>query len=176
VVLKVPLICNYYHTTFKGGFSLWIRIDTNSKLTISRQLYNKLKDMILGGTLSPNEKLPSTRALARDLGISRNTVLEVYNQLICEGYLEGHHGSGTIVTACISKKLEKDNTINRNSLPDSHKKDVYLIDFRSGVPDLEYFPKKEWGKLYHNICNDLPATALRYSSPAGVFELRNAMS
>lgn len=50
------------------------------------------------------------------------------------------------------------------------------IDFRSGVPDLTLFPRKEWARLYYNVCNDLPETALRYYPPAGIPELRNALS
>ncbi len=155
---------------------MWLSLDLNSNLTITRQIYFKIKEMILSGALSQGEKLPSTRTLADELHISRNTVLEVYNQLIAEGYLEGHHGSGTIVSPLIADQLKAFVRNDVNTISISNKASVNLIDFRSGVPDLSYFPRKEWGRLYHDICYDLPASSLRYISPAGVLELRNELS
>lgn len=155
---------------------MWISIDPDSSITMTKQLYCKLKEMILDGTLVSGVKLPSTRALSTELGLSRNTVLEAYSQLISEGYIEGHHGSGTVVTDSLPVKLLK---TDRKNIPDSSdfiKTDAGFIDFRSGVPDLEYFPRKNWGRLYHNICCDLPASALRYYNPAGVYSLRQAIS
>jgi GntR family transcriptional regulator/MocR family aminotransferase len=156
---------------------MWISIDTKSSLSLTRQLYNQLKERIITGAFAPKEKLPSTRALAEELNISRSTVLEVYDQLIAEGYLEGHHGSGTLVADCIPKHPDSlSSTLCSPSLPDCSQVTEHYIDFRSGVPDLGFFPRKEWGKLYHNVCNDLPNSALRYYNPAGVPELRNTLS
>jgi Transcriptional regulators containing a DNA-binding HTH domain and an aminotransferase domain (MocR family) and their eukaryotic orthologs len=154
---------------------MWISIDKESSLTISRQLYQQMKKMIISGAFQPMEKLPSTRALAQELNISRSTILDVYSQLISEGYLEGHHGSGTVVAKCLPKPFLTPDTAVTKQIPERCR-EKYLIDFRSGVPDLEYFPSKEWGKLYYHICSDLPASALRYYNPAGVYELRLAIS
>jgi GntR family transcriptional regulator/MocR family aminotransferase len=155
---------------------MWIILDTDSGIPLSRQLYNKIKEMILTGSLSPEEKLPSTRTLAKELLVSRNTVLEAYNQLIAEGYLEGHHGSGTVVTTGIQLPPKITGTKDVVAPLILQLKDPDRIDFHSGVPDLAYFPRKEWARLYYQFCNDLPITALRYHSPAGVPELRNAIS
>ncbi|HWT74871.1 MAG TPA: PLP-dependent aminotransferase family protein [Mobilitalea sp.] len=155
---------------------MWISVDPADSLPLTRQLYQKMKAMILEGTLTPGEKLPSSRTLARDLSISRNTVLEVYNQLIAEGYLEGFHGSGTVVADGILKKYQNYTKI---SVPVSSvpvMEDSKLIDFRSGVPALELFPYKEWGKLYYQICSELPSGSLRYLKPEGSQELRAAIS
>lgn len=155
---------------------MWIHIDSESNLTLTRQLYNQLKEMILTGALAKREKLPSTRALAEELHISRNTVLEVYNQLIAEGYLEGHHGSGTVVTSYLSEQLTTLGRTNKPAIPKPKESVENFINFHSGIPDLSFFPRKEWARLYHNICNDLPVSALQYNSPAGVYELRCAIS
>lgn len=61
------------------------------------QIYQFIKDNILNGTLKHNEKLPSSRELAIDINVSRNAVLESYEQLIAEGYLYSKNGSGTYV-------------------------------------------------------------------------------
>ncbi len=155
---------------------MWITLDTESNLPLKRQLYNKIKEMMLEGSLIANEKLPSTRVLARELCVSRNTILEVYDQLIAEGYLEGHHGSGTVVAAGVQLRL-KVSYSKSTCAPLIHKaENENVIDFRSGIPDLELFPRKEWAKLYYHVCNDLPAATLRYCQAAGVLELRNAIS
>lgn len=155
---------------------MWISIDPGNSLPLNRQLYQKLKDMILCGSLQAGEKLPSTRTLATSLHLSRNTVLEAYNQLIAEGYLEGHHGSGTVVTSYITNRLKNDVRNSPTAKKEFMNSDPKLIDFRSGVPDLAYFPRKEWARLYQDICCNLPTSALRYSSPAGVYALRLAIS
>lgn len=60
---------------------MWITIDKKSDRPLMRQLYEQIKDLILDGQLASDEKLPSTRQLAADLGISRSTVLDAYNQV-----------------------------------------------------------------------------------------------
>ncbi len=153
-----------------------IGLDKNSGISLKRQLYMNIKDMILGGNMSSGAKLPSSRALSKKLCVSRNTVLEVYSQLIAEGFLEGEQGSGTVVAKGISRQkkitYKKDQTAI--SAPFDTKEET--IDFRSGVPDFSLFPQKEWGKLYSRVCGSLPASAFRYCNFAGVWELRESIS
>ncbi|MBI5563622.1 MAG: winged helix-turn-helix transcriptional regulator, partial [Chloroflexi bacterium] len=70
-----------------------------------QQLYTHLRAAILSGELKRGLKLPSTRALADELNLSRNTVLNAYRQLLAEGYLEGHTGSGTFVADVLPEHL-----------------------------------------------------------------------
>src|SRR5436309_7090600 len=74
-----------------------IRLDATAELPLHRQLYEQLRTAIRSGHLKPGTRLPSTRALARDLGVSRTTTLEAYRDLRAEGYLEAHIGAGTVV-------------------------------------------------------------------------------
>jgi len=127
---------------------MWITIERESKLPLTRQIYNKIRRMIFDGSLGSGEKLPSTRTLSRELGVSRNTVLDVYNQMIAKGYLEAYHGSGTIIAEGLQElrlpiyeMYKKQNTIKQQDTTN-------IIDFRSGVPALELFPQKEWARLY----------------------------
>lgn len=155
---------------------MWITIDKKSAISLTRQIYTKLKELILDGSLNSEKSLPSTRALAKELEVSRNTILEVYNQLIAEGYLEGQHGSGTKVVKGISQypKMTYEQT---HATPATHHTPVSdIIDFCSGVPALELFPLKEWGRLYQAVCKELPPSALRYHSPGGVWKLRESIS
>ncbi|HLM55823.1 MAG TPA: winged helix-turn-helix domain-containing protein, partial [Pyrinomonadaceae bacterium] len=73
-------------------------LDPRSGLPLYRQLYESLRAGILDGRLRPGARLPSTRELASTLSVSRNTVMNAFEQLLAEGYLEGHVGSGTFVT------------------------------------------------------------------------------
>jgi GntR family transcriptional regulator / MocR family aminotransferase len=68
---------------------LTIPLDPAAPALLFRQRYDGLRQAILGGRLLPGTRLPATRGLARDLGVSRNTVLNAYEQLLTEGYLEG---------------------------------------------------------------------------------------
>ena len=64
---------------------------------LNRQVYTALRESILSGRLRPGVRLGSSRGLAKELGVSRNTVLHAYEQLVAEGYAEARGGSGTYV-------------------------------------------------------------------------------
>ncbi|MCC6470222.1 MAG: PLP-dependent aminotransferase family protein [Alphaproteobacteria bacterium] len=74
-----------------------IRLDKSAGAPLFRQLYVALRDAILGGQVAAGARLPATRALAASLAVARNTVINAYEQLRVEGYLEGRVGSGTVV-------------------------------------------------------------------------------
>ena len=74
---------------------MWIRLDGDGPLF--RQLHRALRAGILDGVVPPGTRLPATRALATELGVSRTTVLLAYEQLAAEGYLDGRRGSGSFV-------------------------------------------------------------------------------
>src|SRR5215211_3240058 len=77
----------------------------DSSTPLYRVLYIHIRAAILSGELRGGMKLPSTRALAEQLNVSRNTVLNAYRQLLAEGYLEGREGSGTFVTHVLPEQL-----------------------------------------------------------------------
>lgn len=159
---------------------MWISIDKNSCKPLLRQIYEEIKSLILAGHLTAGEKLPSTRTLAKALNISRSTVLEAYSQLMAEGYLQGHHGSGTVVSSGISQYqipgLTTASQTSQTPASAGMEETVKLIDFQSGVPDCSLFPRRAWGKCYQNTCANLPDSAFRYNSNAGVWELRQTIA
>src|SRR5215475_8748747 len=75
-----------------------IALDRSSAVALYRQLYDQLRDAILSGSLAPGTRLPSTRELASELNIARNTVLNTFEQLYAESYLERRVGDGTYVS------------------------------------------------------------------------------
>ena len=159
---------------------MWLTLDDQSPLSLNRQVCSQIRALILCGDLPAGQRLPSTRQLAKELGVARSTVMDAYDQLLAEGYLESRGGSGTTVALGIRPQppLQAEPAACGLSLApriESHNPPG-LVNFQSGVPALEHFPAVEWGKLYRQCCESLPASALRYSSPAGVDELREALA
>ncbi|HBW16765.1 MAG TPA: GntR family transcriptional regulator [Desulfovibrio sp.] len=158
---------------------MWLPLDVDGPLSLGRQLYERLKQMILDGELAAGARLPSSRALAVELGVSRNTVLDAYDQLSAEGYLETRHGSGTKVAAGIVSERGEGGAnrapfaIAPAAVPE---RPSGVVSFRSGIPALDVFPREEWARTYQRVCAALPDDALRYSAPAGVWALREAIA
>src|SRR5690349_22886301 len=88
-----------------------IQLDASARLPLRRQLYEQLGRAIRTGYLAPGTRLPSTRAFARELGVSRTTVEEAYHDLFAQGYIEGQVGAGTYVTRHLSENLSYAMTI-----------------------------------------------------------------
>jgi GntR family transcriptional regulator / MocR family aminotransferase len=87
------------------GLNTLTALNPSASLSLHRQLYEQLRASILGGQLLAGSRLPSTRALAAEIGISRNTVLAAFEQLHAEGYLQGRLGSGTYVARELPDEL-----------------------------------------------------------------------
>jgi GntR family transcriptional regulator/MocR family aminotransferase len=90
-----------------AGTLLALSVSFSTKAPLHRQIYTGIKNGILQGQLRPGVRLPSTRSIANDLGLSRTTVLNAFDQLSAEGYLEGKIGSGTRVASYIPGDLRK---------------------------------------------------------------------
>jgi GntR family transcriptional regulator/MocR family aminotransferase len=80
-----------------GTTPIALQVDRTARESLDMQIAGQLRQLILLGTLSPGARLPSTRALSRDLGVARNVVIAACAQLVAEGYLEARTGSGTRV-------------------------------------------------------------------------------
>ena len=93
-----------------------IQLERQSDVPLYKQIYDALREAILRGQLSSGTQIPASRELAAMLNISRNTVLNAIDQLVAEGYLETHVGSGTYVASNLPEDL-----LNAISLPDSQR-------------------------------------------------------
>src|SRR5262245_65767333 len=89
----------------RGSVLLTLALEPTGRAPLFRQVYDGLRVAILAGRLNPGTRLPASRGLARELGVSRNTVLNAYEQLLAEGYLEGRLGSGTYVPHALPDEL-----------------------------------------------------------------------
>ena len=81
----------------RDGPELLLAVDRGAGTPLARQLQERLRDAIRSGRLTLGERLPASRALAAQLGVSRGVVVDTYAQLESEGYLRSAQGSGTVV-------------------------------------------------------------------------------
>jgi GntR family transcriptional regulator/MocR family aminotransferase len=156
---------------------MYLEISRDSDISLTRQIYSKIVNKILTGELKSHEKLPSTRKLAEILGVSRIITLEVYDQLMAEGYVYSLKASGTYVNKDIlytSKEiLSTKNKVLKNRL--LYEVSKGFISFRPGIPDLRSVPIKTWAKTYKNIVSNSNMDQLDYQSPMGSYELRTEL-
>lgn len=145
-----------------------IELNRASEIPLARQIYQSLSDGILGGRIPAGEALPSTRELARQMGISRNTVNEAYEMLLAEGFVISRQGAATRVADGL--RLEK-TSVQKTAGP-VKKAPPYLADFRTGQPDLRCFPRYQWNRLMHSAADLLGPEQFGYSGPEGLPRLR----
>lgn len=140
-------------------------------------LYKSIKEDILSFKLSPEEKLPSKRALAEHLHISTITVENAYNQLMAEGYIYSKPKSGFFVSSIISPKIN-DSVPNTRYETDLYKaqKDNLIADFSNNATSEESFPFVTWSKLMRQIMSDKRNLLTLNSPSVGIRELRMAIS
>ncbi|MFE5920708.1 PLP-dependent aminotransferase family protein [Streptomyces sp. NPDC056468] len=131
-------------------------------------LERALRDAVRDGRLSPGARLPATRRLADELGISRNTVKAAYDQLVAEGYLTARQGAGTQVAALPPIDTEPPEPAARARVP--------RFDLRPGSPDVGTFPAAAWLRALRRAIAAAPSPAYDYGDPRGRIELRSALS
>jgi GntR family transcriptional regulator / MocR family aminotransferase len=131
------------------------------------QLEDRLRQLVREGTLSAGSRLPASRVLAGDLGVSRRLVVDAYAQLTAEGYLVARQGAGTYVAATAAG-------------PDGAHPEppagVLGYDFFPGAPDLASFPRALWSRALREVLSSAPASALAYPDVRGTLELRSALA
>ncbi len=132
------------------------------------QLEDQLRDAIRTGRVQAGERLPSSRGLARELGLSRGLVQDCYAQLLAEGYLTARPGSATVVAPCAG--IEPACAVRGPPRP------RLLADFELGLPDLASFPRTDWLYALREACRSAPTTSFGYDDPRGSPVLREVLA
>jgi GntR family transcriptional regulator/MocR family aminotransferase len=173
-----------------------LAVDEALPAPLYRQLYDGLRQAILGGQLRPGARLPATRALAGELGLSRNTVMSAYLQLFAEGYLEGKVGAGTYVARSLpDEMLQAQMAAPRGIQPKKAEQRLSergrrLVSipvalsrgrgrpraFRPGTPALDAFPFGIWRQLQTRCWQHPSPELLGYGPSAGYRPLREAIA
>src|SRR6201995_1463017 len=179
-----------------SGLDLHLEVRRDGATGIRVRLESALREAVRTGRLGPGTRLPSSRALAADLGLARNTVAEAYGQLVAEGWLTAVQGSGTRVAGQAAAGLP---TVAHSapaagqaraadypagqapvigspgaasSGPPGPRVTAYRYSLRVGSPDLSAFPRAAWLAAARRALSAAPSEALRYRHPQGPPALR----
>jgi GntR family transcriptional regulator/MocR family aminotransferase len=150
-----------------SGLELLVALDRLSADPLHRQLERALRTAIRDGRLEPGSALPSSRALASQLGVSRGIVVETYEQLVAEGYVVSHPGGSTRVAHAAAGAPAS------RALPAPP---TYRYDFRPGRPDVTEFPRGVWLRALRRVLQTAPSDRLTYGAGHGMPELRTALA
>ncbi len=150
-----------------SGPELLLDLDRARGRSLRSQLEVALRHGVRSGTLPSGMRLPASRVLAGDLGVSRRLVVEAYAQLLAEGYLVARAGAGTFVA----------DSADAAALPDERSEPAACaFDFFPGNPDLMGFPRRAWARALRESLRDASAASLGYPPARGAVELRHALA
>jgi GntR family transcriptional regulator/MocR family aminotransferase len=178
-----------------GALLLAVRIDRESSRPVGTQLYVALRELILSGAFAAGDRLPASRTLARDLALSRTTVIDAFDRLLAEGLIRSRVGSGTYV----SDALNADRPRPPPDRPDAAQRLRRVVlsramgqaverfsarqrlpyqprAFVTGLPDLDLFPLARWMQLTAKHWRGTREAAMGYGEPCGDSRLRRAIA
>jgi GntR family transcriptional regulator/MocR family aminotransferase len=175
---------------------LSVSLDRAASASLQEQLFDQIRDAILTGRLVPGTQLPATRTMAKELGVSRNTILNSFERLFAEGYIEGRMGSGTLVSNVLPEdllsarqqsgtrskssgpagKLSKlSNMMGRSKAHGRHSERKSRA-FRPGLPDLDQFPFQLWSRMIARFWRHPPHDLLLSGDMGGYKPLREVVA
>jgi GntR family transcriptional regulator/MocR family aminotransferase len=168
---------------------LLVRLDRSAREPLRSQLETGLREAIRGGRLRAGERLPSSRELARELGVSRGMVQECYGQLLAEGYLTSRTGSATRVADLTGQQPSAQQPGAQPAAgqstaipavlsppPRPPQEPPLIADFQPGVPDLSSFPRTDWAWAVKQACTQAASADLGYGDPRGSSVLREVLA
>jgi GntR family transcriptional regulator/MocR family aminotransferase len=174
-----------------------VSVDRASGTPLYKQIYEEIRRAILDGSLRRGLRLPSTRLLAEELGVSRNIVVLAFEQLVAEGYLESKTGAGTSVANTMPDEIlhvgrrtgqerpfPKRNPLskrgrriaNMTTLAHTLGPAARLAPFQYGLPALDELPLEIWGRLVARHFRRAPKELLGHGDSAGYWPLREAIA
>ena len=178
-----------------SGISPVVTINRKAETPLYRQVYEAFRSAIMDGRLRAGERIPSTRSLALELGVSRIPVLNAYAQLLAEGYFESRTGSGTVISRALPNPIHvpRQTQVDRGrprlgprplsatfeaSLQPVRKIFVQrgLGAFSVGQVAFEHFPFRIWNALVARHCRKVTERSLDYGDPLGLEELRQVIA
>lgn len=150
-------------------------LDPTSKEPIYRQIYWRFRGAITDGALTPGERIPAARALAKELGLARGTIDTAYSLLTAEGYIQARGQAGTVVAPGINVRAPSstaqrtvDNTSIRHKAP--------ILPFQMALPALDAFPRKIWAQIGARCVRATRVADMANPSVYGLESLRIAIA
>lgn len=169
----------------------WIADPLRSALPLHTRIQRAIRQLILDGTIAVGKPLPATRALAKSLEVSRDTVESAYGQLHMEGFVERHVGRGTHVSKQAYQAPRKPESKRKglhDEVPRLSRRGMTIYQkggvrgawmprpFAQGIPDTRSFPLAAWERLQRQVLKELGSSALSAAPAQGVESLRRAIS
>ena len=143
--------------------TLPVTLDRSAPGSLGVQLSGRIRDLVVAGTLSRGDRLPSSRALATDLGVSRSVTEQAYEQLLAEGWLEARRGAGTYVAVTGTAHAA---VPERRAAPVVEK----LTRLDAGTPWIDPKHAARWRRAWPDVSSARPPRG--YDDPRGLPELR----
>jgi len=147
--------------------ALLVALDPARPEPLRRQLAGELRDAIRAGRLRTGVRLPASRALAAQLGVSRGVVTDAYEQLVAEGWLAARRGAGTVVAA---------EPASEPARAEAPRRAAVRFDFTPTTPDVSLFPRRQWARAVAHAAAAAPDAELDYGSGFGSLALREALA
>jgi GntR family transcriptional regulator/MocR family aminotransferase len=153
---------------------LLLAVERDGQHSLQAQIERQLREAIRSGSLQPGGALPSTRDLARDLGVSRPLVMEAYAQLAAEGYLAVRQGATPRVAESAPRTAST--AIQLPPHDPAADRPFYRYDFRPGIPDLASFPSSLWLKAVAAALKSMRPADFGYTQRYGSEPIRQALA
>lgn len=148
--------------------TLALSLDRADPRPLGTQLADQVRRQVTDGRLAAGDRLPSSRALARDLGVARAVTEQAYGQLVAEGWLEGRHGSGTFVSAgAPAARPAAPRRTPRTT-------DAGLVRLDAGTPYVDPRHAASWRRAWRDVASARPPRG--YDDPRGLPELRTELA
>lgn len=149
-------------------------LDRKATEPFYRQIYNRVRGAISSGLLKPGDRIPSARALTKELGLARGTIEAAYSLLAAEGYIQARGQAGTMVTPGLKLPMPRpgalppsdSGTARISFRPDS------ILPFQMGLPALDVFPRKIWARLGARCARAMQPSDMAHPSVLGLPKLR----
>ncbi|MBL3575769.1 PLP-dependent aminotransferase family protein [Rhodovulum sulfidophilum] len=170
----------------------WLAQPAHTAMPLHARIQRAIRQLILDGALGPGKPLPASRALAKSLGVSRDTVESAYAQLHAEGFIERRVGSGSFVAEMTEfapgHRRSRRDALLRNQAPNLSKRGNAMFrgggvremlmprPFAHGVPDTRGFPLQLWERLERQVLKETGTLALLHGDPQGAEPLRRAIA
>ncbi len=172
-----------------------VHLDRDATVPVRQQLYARIRELIVNGNLAADTQLPSTRTLAAELGVSRNTVVAAFDQLIAEAYLEAKVGAGSFVANRLPDALGKSTRATPRIVRATPRRRALSLTgesltrhdafsslpirpraFALGIPSVDEFPYAAWGKIVAKRWGPQATSLSAYGAPGGLPALREVIA
>lgn len=192
--LGISIACSPRGHARQSQMLVELSISRDPSTTLQEQVATQIRVQILSGRLRPGDELPSSRDLANQYDLSRNTITHAYDRLLGEGYLETLKGVGTRVASLIPDAclVVVDKSVGGTGLGPAQRVPVVFrgetlkvpsrslappaIDFWPGRPNRDHFPVTAWRRLADEVLATSSSGLIEYGDPAGLLALREAIA